>query len=316
MNVPGTLDALLAAQAAGGAFASFVHLPQATLLDCNAFVTALVLRTLRRPLTEAGPGCAWELVRERALDFLESCESAAEPGSFRFWPHDATPAWIGGIPEDADDTAICALELVRHGRRPADFLRQVACKVLLKRRLREVEPPAPEWLRRGVFVTWLRDDPRANLVDCCVNANVVALFAAANMRHLPGYAEACGMIAQAITWVGGSMPRAKCITPFYPHPAELYYAVEHAVECGAAELSASLALVRDWDSCAAAGDPENRPVCSSAYGGVYWTAPVLQAARGFSSARKPTPVTIDLAGETARPPLHDQSQIVETPGRD
>jgi len=270
---------ILSAQTSAGAFTAQVHLGHRTEQDANACVTGLVLRGLRPLLERADPASPLLEARERALDFLESCASPTQPGAFRFWPPNAQPSWIEDLPDDADDTAICALELVRYERRPAEFLRTVACRVLVKHTLRNLDPLSPEWLRRGVFVTWLRDEPRPNLVDCCVNANVAALFASADFRHLPGYADACAMIDHAVRWAGDSRLRAQCISPFYPHPAELLYAVEHAVSCGVPELQPALSLLR---ARARPGESEcldDRPVCSGAYGRVFWTSPALHAAR-------------------------------------
>ena len=223
------IDQILSTQTAAGAFNAQVHLQHRTDNDANACVTGLVLRALRPVLERANSACPLTPASKRALAFLASCESPTLPGAFRFWPATAQPSWIQDLPDDADDTAICALELVRYNQRPIAFLREIACRVLIKRRLSKVDRPAPEWLRPGVFVTWLRDEPRPNVVDCCVNANVAALLAFADLRHLPGYAEACEMIDHAVAWTGTSRLRAQCISPFYPDPAELLYAVDHAV---------------------------------------------------------------------------------------
>ena len=269
-------ELLLQEQSSSGAFRSFVHFGLRVEEDWNVFTTALVVRALARA---AKSDHALIAARDRALDFLSASESAANPYSFGFWPMDARPPWVGDLPEDADDTSICALELLRHGRRDQDFAKRVACLALVRRRLESVEPPAPCWLRPGVFVTWLSAEPRPHTIDCCLNANVVAFLTAAGLRHLPGYTEACSMIDAAVSWAGDSWSRARSITPFYPHPGELFRAVEHAVESGAEELSQSLATLRTqaWnrkDEYA----PE-QPVCSNAYGPVYWTSPALQMAR-------------------------------------
>jgi hypothetical protein len=273
------IDEILSAQTAAGAFTAQVHLEHRTVQDANACVTGLVLRALRPLFEHADRASPLLQARDRALAFLASCESRSQPGAFRFWPPDTQPSWIEDLPDDADDTAICALELVRYQRRPADFLRTVACRVLVKRRLRKLDSPSPEWLRRGVFVTWLRDEPRPNVVDCCVNANVAALLASADLRHLPGYADACAMIDHAVRWAGDSHLRARCISPFYPHPAELFYAVEHAVSCGVSELQPALSLLRTRAWLGENGCPDDRPVCSGAYGQVFWTSAALHAAR-------------------------------------
>jgi hypothetical protein len=251
--------------------------------DANALVTGLALRALRPLMPGARDGTSLAADRDRALDFLETCQSRELPGAFRFWPSGRLPAWANEIPDDADDTAICALELVHYGRRPASFLAEVAYHVLIHRRVRFIDQPAPVWLRQGAFLTWLSPEPRANVVDCCVNANVVATLASAGLGHLPGYRQACEMIQAAIEWAGNSLPRFRSITPFYPHPAELALALDHAVGCGAVELRDASSVLREklpsW--------PTNdlTPVCSRAYGGIIWTAPALHRARCLALGR-------------------------------
>lgn len=271
-------------QSNNGAILSWSHWGDRMYPDWNGFTTALVLRALRHiPISNV----AVSYIREHALDFLLTCEEPERPGSFRFWPVSMQPDWIKlAPPADADDTAVYALELARHGRLGQSELRQIACCVLVPHRLRHVETPSPPWLRPGVFLTWLwLDKGSANIVDCCVNANVVALLAYAGMTHLPGYQEACDMIEKAILWAGGSWPRARSIAPFYPHPVELRYAVEHAVECGAKLLRPSLQRLREcsWevDKIDELSVME-RPICGSAYRGVFWTSRNVQIARTLS----------------------------------
>src|SRR5712691_9116395 len=272
-----------------GAFRSISHWGDRRRPDWNGFTTALVLRALRG----VPASVALTRVRERGLDFLLKCESPDRPGAFSFWPKAAPPDWIRDAPpEDADDTSVCGVELARHGRLDRRALCQIACTVLIPHRLRGVDAPAPPWLRPGVFLTWLRPDKRAHVVDCCVNANVVALLAYAGLGHLPGFCEAGAMIEAGVRWAADSWARARSLVPFYPHPVELRYAVEHAVECGAEMLIPSLMALRErwW---AAEGEEDSvvteQPICSSAYGGVVWTSDVLQIARKF--VRQITPGT-------------------------
>jgi hypothetical protein len=265
-------------QTPSGAFISLSHWGERVYCDANGFITALVLRETRH----WPPSPALTAMRDRALNFLLQCESAEHPGSFGFWPRRAAPEWIRDAPPpDADDTAIYAVELARCGRLDRAALGRIACAVLVPHRLRQVDALAPRWPRQGVFVTWLwpAENKAVEIVDCCVNANVAALLAYAGKQHLPGYREACAMIAAAVEWAGVDLTRARSTTPFYPHPVELGRAVRHAVECGAEELRPCLEQLNRFWPAAEAPPPPDRPVCSSAYGQVVWTAPVLQLAR-------------------------------------
>jgi hypothetical protein len=297
MSTP-EVESLLAEQSSSGGFRSFVHLGLRIEEDWNLFTTALVLRSLAVVDRDDERLSA---SRERALDYVSGCESRAQPGAFGFWPRDSRPAWVNDLPEDADDTAICTLELLRYGRRDKKFAKRAACLRLVKHRLESVDPPAPCWLRPGVFVTWLGDRSRRHAIDCCVNANVVALLAGAGLSHLPGYREACSMIEDAIVWATDSKIRLSSITPFYPDPDELLHAIEHAVGWGAAELGPAMAKLRGQLSTNVAEFHRDRPICSNAYGAVYWTSPAVQIARQLSRTGGVSPrLTHALADATAR----------------
>jgi hypothetical protein len=291
---------LLEGQSASGAFRSTVHVGARTLLDWNGFTTAQVLRALDG-IADTGP-----LVdaRARALDFLVRCESPSRPGAFGFWPCDRQPGWINTLPPDADDTSVIALELARHGRLDRSQVRRIACTVLIPNRLRGVEGPAPPWLRPGVFLTWVRHGQHRNVVDCCVNANVVAVLACAGLEHLPGFQEARTMIEDGIRWAGLSRVRARCLTPFYPHPGELLHAVRHAVCCGAVQLEPSLRLLHALPWAVEAETDilvPGRPICGSAYGQIVWTSDVLQIARWLRRDRRAGQHAKSPAGNDARP---------------
>jgi hypothetical protein len=271
------LDRILAAQAPDGAFPSRVHLGDRVLDDRNVFVTGLVLRSLPGRDGPSPLGRA----RDRALDFLEASESRHIRGSFGFWPADGRPDWAPSLPEDADDTAIVALELFRHGRRDLQWLRRVACDVLLSHRLGRVDPWGPPWIVRGAFLTWLRRGG-ANGIDCCVNANVAALFAVAGLGHLSAVEACASMIDRAVTWAAGSPERLRSLAPFYAHPCELMFSVTHAVSCGIGRLEPVRRALAARGPGVDGTDVLNRPVCSSAYGHTVWSAPVLQLARSLS----------------------------------
>lgn len=262
-------------QSPDGAFRSYLHWDVAPIVDWNCFTTALALRHGARFLSPAA--------REKALTFLLRCRHS--DGAFGFWPPGGQPSLIRDIlPSDCDDSAITAIELARGGRWVRRDLRQLVLDVLVRRRLLHFDAPAPPWLRRGVFLTWLSPDSRNPLVDCCANVNVAALLAFADMTHVPGYAAVCEMVEAGLIWAGDDKARARALTPYYPEPVELRYALEHAVRCGAHALEESSRRIRraPWAHL----DPRpDAPLCGSAYGGVFWTAPVVQFMR--ASPRRP-----------------------------
>lgn len=265
-------------QAVDGSFPSMV-LEKGTLsfVDHNACITGLVVRALGR---EALPP-KLHRAKERALDYLEACERSALPGAFGFWPESSQP----GRPGDTDDTSIAGVELYRHGRRSRDWLRHVALRVLLAFRVQPTEEMRPEWIRVGAFLTWMRPSP-ANVVDALVNANVAALFALAGLRHVSAYSAAVATVESAIAWTMGSLSRARMVAPYYAHPVEFYYTLDHAVGCGAAELQPAVRLLERWfwrDERL----EENRPVCCAPYGETVWIAPALQLARHIPTLRIP-----------------------------
>lgn len=271
------MDQILARQSASGAFPSQVQVGDRLFDDENGFVTALVVRALASfPSSPAVAEAA-----EQGLAFLLACRSPSLPGAFRFWPAGREPAWIDGLPDDADDTALYALELVRWGRRDRDWLRREVVRALLPARLGEVEPPAPPWLARGAFRTGLDGRTRGNPVDACANVNVAALLAAAGLEHSRAFHDACSTVEAGLAWAGIDPARLRSLTPFYPHPGELLHALDHAVATGVQRLRPILGRLRRQLRLAGVDTtfPDPQPVCSSAYGGTLWTAPVLQQAR-------------------------------------
>lgn len=263
-------------QSAGGAFLSLVCHGGRVRADWNGFTTALVVRALAN-----APDL--EVINEalrRALDFLKDCESPERPGAFGFWPRLGRPDWAIGVTEDADDTAVIALELFRHGRLRLQDLRRIVCKTLLRHRLDVVQETHPPWVRQGVFLTWLDGRVRRNPIDCCVNANAIALMARAGLTHLPGYSEACAMIMDGIDWAGRSWDRARALAPYYPDPKELHSAIAHAVDSGAIDCLPALQMLREFPpDCESPQRRAPRPIYCSSDGSVVWTSHVLAAAR-------------------------------------
>jgi hypothetical protein len=277
-----------AEQAPSGAFPCLIDFGGGVeRYDENGFTTALVLRRLRR-LRMPFPGIA------RSLDFLESC--ASEPhGAFSFWPPTVAVAQETGLPADADDTATITLELYAQGRRSREQARATVVDVLVAAAAAwPLSPPVP-WWRPGAFPTWLRADglDRDRVVDCAVNANVVALMASIDARDLPGYAEAVAMITAAVEWCAqassaDTMARVDAIAPYYASPGAVVRVLDDAVWCGVSELApvrdhlATLVETRSTDDTA---------LWRNAYSGPVWRCRALQllAAHGAPpSAPGPT----------------------------
>ena len=303
MSEAGELDVLrsiLESQSPKGAFPSTIHYQGQLYIDWNAFTTAQVLRALSRLrvldlFPSFQPGLLDEGI-DGAVQFLYSCRSPRIPEAYSFWPRGGQPSWIPELPADADDTSVILLELARLGMVDRDTISYVAEEVLFRHRLERPFHPSPPWIRPGAFLTWL-DDWGQGMVDCSVNANVVALLSYAGLEHVPGYDEACQTIEDGIIWAGDSLAKARFLTPFYSHPAEFILALENAVQCGARRLEDSLDLVRslrwlpenlDEVESSQAG---NWPIFSSAYGAVFWTSDILWSARTLclgQSARNST----------------------------
>lgn len=274
---------LAAAQNPDGGFDATVCRHNVCLPDSNGFITALLLRSLGYKATLL----SWS-VRERALDYLATCAMSDQRGAYNFYPFGQPPAWMDPpLANDADDTAIMALERLKAGRVSRAELIKTTCVLLDTYRLPSVEPLAPPWMQSGVFLTWLRGPVNRNMVDCCVNANVIALYASLGLHRWRGYAEGCALIGAGVEWAGTSLQRARTLCPFYPDPLEFRYAVEQAVAQGAARLEPVLKqlLTLPWAQTPT-GCQLNRPVCSSAYGGVTWYAPILQFVRHHLATQK------------------------------
>lgn len=272
-------------QSPGGGFISTVHLPFGKEEESNCFVTALVLRELSA--LRRLPG--WEMPEmledacRRAAGYLIRSRYPVYPNLYSFYPYRRHPFWMKNpLYADADDTCIIALELVRHGYKPADTLFSIADKYLQKYRATgdfSGHLTAP-WHRDGAFLTWFTTADFPNPIDCCVNANVLALLASAGLKNRPGYLEACNMIDEAVVWAGKNPFRLREITPYYPHPVEFYRAVEHSVRSGVDELRPALdglsAIPRIFDKPRA---DSTTPVCASLDDNFSWFAEVVHVAR-------------------------------------
>jgi hypothetical protein len=266
---------LLASETCSGAFASFAHLPGGPVEDDNAFATVLVLDLL------AGARRDPEIERlcERAIAFLLRCRRAS--GAFGFYPCGAQPAWIGeGLAADADDTALISVALFHAGvLRREELERQV--RVTLARYRLQRQPQGAPWFRAGVYPTWLDAARLRNPIDLCVNVNVAVLIHESGVGPEHGYGGILAMVGAGLDWAGAGAARARAITPYYPHPAELGHALGRAVQAGVSGACGLLerCLAQPWSRREEAG---NAPICSSLGAGVVWTSPLLQAVRGWA----------------------------------
>jgi hypothetical protein len=264
------LAELEAEQAPSGAFPCLINWGRDSGADDeNGFATALVLRRMRRRGIRSA-------VIGRSLDFLEAC--AAEPsgprGAFSFWPGATRPAWAAAVPPDADDTAVITLELCAHGRRTRAQALDTLVDVLIASLTGPPAFPGPAWRRAGVFPTWLDlgGADRANVVDCGVNANVLALMASLGARELPGFAQAVDMIDAAVDWCGqdasgAAAKRADTIAPYYASPHAVAQILDDAVWCGATELTRARDRLLALIGPAPAGPV---PLWRNAYTGPVW----------------------------------------------
>ena len=290
------IQEICAQQSPGGTFLSKVHLASGDVEDLNCFVSALVLRELSRLQREVAWSAPPELQNagRRALGFLMRSKYPVYPHLYSFYPRHKHPLWMGpALYADADDTSIIALELVRYQKRPPEILSYIAERYLMKyRAMGDLAHHLTEpWHREGVFLTWFTTADLPNPIDCCVNANVMALLAVGDLKATPGYAEAGALINEAVAWAGHDRRRLRQLTPYYPHPIELYHAVDHAVASGVHELVSArdaLAGVPCIETCieepiVEADGPvepvEPHRVCSSVDGEIYWTAEVLGQVR-------------------------------------
>lgn len=265
---------ILAAQGESGAFPAIAHPPDGPVPDENAFVTALVVDLLMN--LASNPEVAHAI--ERGLDFLLRCERPGRPGAFSFYPPHAHPTWIGeALPADADDTALISLAHFRAGRWQRSDLRRQVRHVLGRYRV-ERQPAGAPWFRSGVYPTWLDASRLPNPIDVCVNLNIAVLIAESKAGPPHGHGGIMEMVAAALDWVGDSPERAMAIMPYYPHPAELGYALERAAAAGIREAASLLERFRaqTWGR---SEDPVNTPICSSLGTRVVWTSPVLKAVR-------------------------------------
>jgi len=259
-------------QTDSGAFRSWVRLPIGPLPDENGFVTALVLREV----SLIPPEPEFREIVHRAQAFLLRCQSGNRPFTFSFWPSDGYPKWMNQsrLYEDADDSAILSVLLADLGVWDQQQMAETASQLLQHRN------------EAGAVFTWLGPSLIPNTVDWCVNTNVAALLARAGMRNSVAYSKIVHGVEAMVSEAGESVDALKRALPYYPHPIELLYALEHAVRCGADEFSGPAAQLHRLEPLQklCSDPPADFPVCSSNDGRIVWSAPVLQFLRRTRSA--------------------------------
>lgn len=273
---------LLSEQAPSGAFYTTVLHKGKRFQDENGLVTCLVLRELSKL-----PGNT--VIRsaiERGLDFIQSCAASEKPKTaFHFYPEGRQPEWLGRIQiPRADDTALAAITLVRHGLMSKEKAVSVADGLEISR-LHNLPDGTFSWVQPGAYRTWLDDKMRPNRVDCVANANIATFLKVIGEDHRSGYAAAVETIRQGVTRMIKTPNSTALLSPYHPDPAELFYAIERAKEAG----------VDFGDLCmdtVAQLKPMRRnaglmPVCSTVDKRTLWFSHGLQMARTIGRFHTP-----------------------------
>jgi hypothetical protein len=278
------LSQLASFQRPDGAFPSYVELRKGEFTpDINCFTTACIVRMLRHTPLDGSTS----RVVDHSLDWLQQQQSRKPPHAFAFWPQQARPVWARNVPDDLDDTAIIAGELLRHGRLETAAAWQIFRDVMLPNRVQSaILPQLPPWIVAGSFFTWVVPSsftqrmPVPNIVDCCVNANIAAFLAMIGGDVSPGFAEALATVNAGLAWAGGDVHRLSALTPFYPSPLNFLEAVEHAVDSGVTGLQPARQQLRHLLK---RQDLMKPGICRAAYSSsVVWHSPALEAARQLS----------------------------------
>jgi hypothetical protein len=264
---------LLALQHKSGAFQSTVECDGAVREDWNGFVTALVLRAMSNVKDPA-----WKPAQKRALDFVASCESPYLHGAYCFWPDRGRPSWAPQLVADADDTALIVVALLRGGRITLGRARQIVSSVLLKYCI-PINALRPSWARVGAFKTWLCDNVPEGSIDCCVNANVLALIAETGLCRVSAFQTSVGMIDTAVRRGVAAGEDTCSLTPYYPHSQEFAVALAHCVAAGIHGLAPAAAIVRRQVD---GGDDGSRPLCCSIDGRLVWSSAAVRIARAIA----------------------------------
>ena len=217
-------------QSKAGSFKSQVCMKDTVYEDYNGFVSALILRELIEQDT-----CLYEQSIDLARRYLAHYEAHNGFQGYRFWTLESWPRWAPELPADSDDTSVIALELAKSGYITIPELAGMIEASLLRCQIK-THTHFPVWVRKGAFRTWIDDRKPGNPVDCCVNINILALFAFANFKDITGYQEIIAMLYDAFEWSGESQEKFRSLALFYPDLKMFVYTIDNAIACGCSEL--------------------------------------------------------------------------------
>lgn len=259
-----------------GAFLSEVKMMDNLLIeDENIFITVLVLLELLEH--EKTPPVLTAI--ERALDFIEACEEEPLSGAFRFYPYKLKTAKLT-IPlyADLDDSALAIIALIHSGRRDREWAVKVLSGVFENNRLLCTNGH-PAWVLPGSFKTWTGNN-HDNPVDCCVNLNVLCLYAYLGLNHREVYKTALKSVTNGLELSGLDPLYMRQLAPFYAQPGEVYECIKRAVRFGALELTGWLNRFRHFESYRT--DEVFRPICCNNWGQPLWFSSALHGIRAIS----------------------------------
>jgi hypothetical protein len=277
------LSQLLSEQTARGAFPSIVESNGEFRVDETCFVTAQIALIMSEILDARGSEGRLTQALGRALDFVETCESAQLPGAFLFYPeHIDSPRLPIRLDPDGDDTALAWFALMRGGRRSRAEARTTLPALFARLRARATQRGDAPWVRSGVYRTWFDPMSGRNPADLCVNMNILAVLAEAGCLAEPEPNGAAQAVNAACRTLELSRSALRSLAPFYADPTELAIALERAVGAGVIDLMPAWSLIAakrlDQLDCQA-GRPEDRPLYCNAHGRPLWRSPSLQRAR-------------------------------------
>lgn len=280
------LHELLQQQSVHGGFPSQVETRVGFMTDENCFVTASVLFELLQ-VAERNPSPALTQAIERGIHFIESCEMPGQPGHFRFYPyHDCTPRLPIALNPDLDDAALALIVLHKAGRRSKAVIAGLIQTFFEPNKIVHLTGKEPPWVKPGIYRTWINQKAVGNAADCCVNLNILGLYALAGAATGSTAQAIMQAVKHALELFGTGTAAMRRVAPYYAHAAELFYCMQRATRLGASQLEAVLAALRDA-IILQHGEQSfllpQRPVCCDAQGSPIWISPALQQARQLNT---------------------------------
>ncbi|MBE3640497.1 hypothetical protein [Mangrovicoccus algicola] len=199
----------------------------------SGIATALCLELLwpRREAPELAP------VLRAALDYLERCEIAGQPGAYG--------GHAGARGPDLRASVLISGILYRFGRRSLADLQMVYRRMLVPARIEDLGGAPMPWLDYDVFGR--KAGAAGPVADLVANLDALAMLHQLGqpMAEIPAIRL---MLARGMVWAGSSMTRMRALMPDHPEPAELLWAIERAERAGVEGLSHFAASLRrlDW----------------------------------------------------------------------